>query len=76
MSEGLHQKYSVVHLGADGLPDYKHAFCEYFVLDLACDPHARVAARAYAESIAPTNPELARDLADLASRSSVAGDPQ
>ena len=34
----------------------------YFVLRLDTDPHARVAARAYAESVRAENPQFARDI--------------
>ena len=63
MPEGLYQKYAVRRL--DGEWD---SGSEYFVLDVCLDPHTRVALRAYAESVAPEKPELARDLADLLSR--------
>ena len=57
-SGGWKQKYIVAK--ADGSPVDPKAV--YFVLRLDTDPHARVAAAAYAASVKATNPTLARDI--------------
>jgi hypothetical protein len=60
---GLYGKYKVERLdGSSVPPNGKHAFCEYFVLDLEHDKHAKAAIRAYAESCAKEFPDLAKDL--------------
>jgi hypothetical protein len=54
---GLYQKYRVTR-GSDG------GLCSgrFFVLKYDTDPHARVAVRAYADSVEEQNPTLARDI--------------
>ena len=59
---GLYRKYQVERLDGSSEPGGKHAQCEYFVLDLEHDPHARAALDAYADSCARTHPRLADDL--------------
>lgn len=62
MSSGLYEKYQVKRQdGRDDVGD-KHYACSYFVLDLKCDPHAKAAIRAYADSCLQEKPELANDL--------------
>ena len=56
--KGLYPKYKITRL--DGTPADLDA--QYFVLRLDSDRHARVAARAYAESIRQDNPLLCDDL--------------
>lgn len=58
MSKGLYDKYTVVK--NDG--SLTDSDADYFVLRLDTDPHARVAALAYANSIKESNPNLAFDL--------------
>lgn len=58
MSKGLYDKYTVVK--NDGTTTDVDA--DYFVLRLDTDPHARVAALAYANSVKDSNPNLAFDL--------------
>lgn len=55
---GLYQKYEVRR--TDGSDKHKH--CEYFVLDLNHDKHARKALKAYAKSCEKEYPHLAADL--------------
>jgi hypothetical protein len=55
--EGLYDKYTV--LKKNGVTELN---ADYFVLRLDNDPHARVAALAYAESIKSENRSLAFDL--------------
>ena len=56
-SEGIFDKYDVVK--KDGTTD---PAADYFVLRLDKDPHAIVAAKAYAESVKPENINLAMDI--------------
>ncbi len=62
---GLYRKYNVERLG--GTPG-KHDECEYFVLDLMHDIHAREALRAYAASCRAEYPELAASLDEMVNR--------
>lgn len=65
---GLYGKYEVKR--KDGSSDAfgKHANCEYFVLDLDHDKHAKAAIRAYAASCKKEYPELAKDLRKMLRR--------
>lgn len=47
---GLYRKYNVTRTDGKGAAGEKHDGCDYFVLDLQCDPHAIPAIRAYAAS--------------------------
>ena len=49
-SLGLYEKYTVRRTDGTDEPGQKHSGCQYFVLDLAHDPHAVPALRAYADS--------------------------
>lgn len=68
-ARGLYRKYAVRRLRD---PARKHAYCDYFVLDLHHDPHAVVALRAYAVSCARNYPQLAADLRNRASEADAA----
>lgn len=58
---GFEDRFRVTR--TDGKPIYPTR--RYIVLDYAgSDPHAIVALRAYADSIAPENPEMAADIRD------------
>ncbi len=61
--QGLINKFKKVER-ADGssAPGGRHDGCEYFVLDIDHDPHARKALLAYADSCGGEYPELAADL--------------
>lgn len=59
---GLYGKYLIERTDGSSGPDGKHAGCDYFVLDLVHDKHAKAALNAYAKSCAIEFPELARDL--------------
>ena len=63
-TEGLYRKYRVTRLDGSSRSGRKHELCEYFVLDLEHDPHARPALEAYAESCEDSHPHLAADLRD------------
>ena len=62
---GLYSKY-IVHRadGRDRMVEDKHYCCEYFVLDIKHDPHARAALIAYAGDCEQrvANLQLARDI--------------
>lgn len=57
--EGLYQKYMVCPLHD---PEYKHAHCKYFVLDLIHDPYSIPALRAYAKKAASSYLVLAQEI--------------
>lgn len=59
---GLYEKFHVTRNDGSDQPGGKHDGCEYFVLDLKHDPHAKPALRAYAESCKEDYPQLAADL--------------
>lgn len=61
-TRGLYKKFEVHRTDGTDAVGCKHYGCEYFVLDLTHDPHARAALAAYAESCAEDYPLLARDL--------------
>lgn len=55
--QGLYDKYDIVKKNGQTDPN-----AIYFVLRLDTDPHARAAALAYANSIKPSNLNLAMDI--------------
>lgn len=60
--QGLFEKFVVIRRdGSDALGG-KHHGCEYFVLDLNHDPHAKAALQAYADACEQTHPQLAADI--------------
>lgn len=59
---GLYDKFLVMRTDGKSSPGEKHADCEYFVLDLDHDPHARAALQAYESSCRNAYPVLAADL--------------
>lgn len=62
MSRGIYRKYIVERTDGSSGPGGKHEHCRYFVLDLAHDPFALPALRAYAKACEKTHPILATDL--------------
>lgn len=70
---GLYGKYKVERNDGGSAPGGKHERCEYFVLDLEHDKHAKAALKAYAESCKKEFPQLALDLLDLMQRDSDCG---
>lgn len=59
---GLYDKFDVTRTdGRDGLGD-KHYCCDYFVLDLTHDPHARSALVVYALLCREDRPHLSREI--------------
>jgi hypothetical protein len=55
-------KYRVERTDGGSAPGEKHAGCQYFVLDISCDPHAVPALLAYAKSCKTDYPQLAGEL--------------
>lgn len=66
--KGLYDKYKVERTDGRSGPGGKHERCEYFVLDLEHDKHAKAALRAYAKSVRKQHPDLAKDILDLMRR--------
>lgn len=61
--QGLYRKYIVARVdGKDQKPTDKHFNCNYFVLDVSHDKHAKPALEAYANSVEATHPMLAAEL--------------
>lgn len=60
--QGLYDKFAVVR--KDG--KVKHRYCDYFVLDMSHDPHAKKAMVSYVASLerAGDHPLLAQELTD------------
>lgn len=63
-TRGLYPKFYVERTDGQSEPDGKHEGCDYFVLDLSCDPHALPALVAYRDSLKERGEYemLARDL--------------
>lgn len=61
---GLYSKFKVERTDGKSAPGEKHDGCEYFVLDMDHDDHARAAIAGYVQSLenAGEYPELAADL--------------
>lgn len=61
---GLYDKFTVTRTDGRSAPGEKHDGCEYFVLDMNHDIHARAAIEAYVNSLEATGeyPALAADL--------------
>lgn len=64
--EGLYEKYKVTRTDGKSEPGERHYLCNYFVLDLKHDIHARKAIMAYAESCRKLKPELSNELFRIA----------
>lgn len=61
-NRGLYRKFNVTRTDGSSEPGGKHYGCEYFVIDMTHDAHARAALLAYADSCEAQYPMLARDL--------------
>jgi hypothetical protein len=61
-TRGLYHKFNVERTDGSSAPGGKHHGCEYFVLDLTHDKHAKAALHAYARSCLREYPALADDL--------------
>lgn len=60
--QGLYEKFRIERTDGSHTHGGKHYGCQYFVLDLTHDQHARPSLIAYAKSCAATHPELSADL--------------
>lgn len=60
--QGLFRKFDVARVDGSDAPGGKHHGCEYFVLDVTHDQHAKAALQAYAVACEQTHPELSNDL--------------
>ncbi len=60
--QGLFRKFVVRRTDGSDSPGGKHDGCEYFVLDVDHDKHAKTALAAYAASVEETHPQLAADM--------------
>ena len=60
--QGAYRKFAVTRTDGSSAPGGKHEHCEYFVLDVDCDPHAAAALTAYANAAEATHPKLASDM--------------
>jgi hypothetical protein len=60
--QGLFRKFVVRRTDGSDEPGGKHDGCEYFVLDVTHDKHARAALAAYAASVEETHQQLAADM--------------
>lgn len=65
-SRGLYEKFKVERTDGKSATGEKHDGCQYFVLDMTCDPHAIPALLAYAQSCQADYPLLAKDVQDKA----------
>jgi hypothetical protein len=65
-TRGIYEKFTVRRNDRTDEIGGKHYGCEYFVLDLTHDPHAKAALRAYADSCESDYSLLAADLRRLA----------
>jgi hypothetical protein len=61
-TRGIYQKFTVTRTDGTSAPGGKHDGCDYFVLDIGCDPHAIPALLAYAEACKADYPLLAADV--------------
>ncbi len=61
-TRGLYGKFVINRIDGTDSPGEKHDGCDYFVLDLVHDRHAKAAILAYAKSCVAEYPLLARDL--------------
>lgn len=63
-TRGLYAKFKIERTDGTSAPGGKHHGCEYFVLDMDHDEHARAAIEGYVRSLeeAEEYPKLAADL--------------
>lgn len=72
--QGLFRKFDVRRTdGSDATPLGKHYGCEYFVLDIRHDPHAKAALAAYADAVEATHEQLAAEMRERYALSSRLG---
>lgn len=61
-AQGLFRKFDVRRTDGSDAPGGKHDGCDYFVLDVTHDKHAKPALAAYAAAVEATHPQLAADM--------------
>ena len=64
-TRGLHSKFHITRVDFRDVEGAVHDACQYFVLDLTHDAHARAALVTYIESCRADRPVLALDLQSL-----------
>lgn len=62
--QGLFRKFVVCRTDGSDAPGGKHDGCDYFVLDVTHDKHAKAALAAYATAVEQSHPQLAEDMRD------------
>lgn len=60
--QGIFEKFTVIRNDGSSEPGGKHDHCQYFVLDLNHDPHAKAAMQAYAMSCKDSHPLLSDEI--------------
>lgn len=60
--QGIFHKFTVNRVDGSDQPGGKHEGCDYFVLDMDHDPHAKAALQAYAVACSQRHPQLSADL--------------
>lgn len=60
--QGLYGKFHIARTDGTDAPGGKHHGCDYFVLDVTHDKHAKAALAAYADAVEATHPQLAADM--------------
>lgn len=65
-TRGIYAKFKVERTDGQSAEGGRHEACQYFVLDVYCDPHAIPALVAYAASCQADYPLLARDIRTMA----------
>jgi hypothetical protein len=60
--QGLYGKFRIERTDGSSAPGGKHHDCDYFVLDVTHDKHAKAALAAYADAAEATHPQLAADM--------------
>ncbi len=60
--QGLFQKYTVFRNDGQSDRGHKHEGCDYFVIDVDHDPHAKAALQAYSNAVDDTHPNLSADM--------------
>ncbi len=62
--QGVYRKFDVRRTDCSDQPGGKHHGCEYFVLDVTHDPHAKAALQKYADECESSHMTLAADMRD------------
>lgn len=65
-TRGIYHKFKVTRTDGSSEPGEKHHECDYFVLDVNHDPHAKAALLAYSLSCKMDYPLLSQDVRAMA----------